>query len=161
MTRPGESPVKISRKPRVIATASVIALTLALSGAVWAGEGATVGWFLQRIAAARNLQATTPAQAERELNLSGVRLSKLDLDKALTEGDIVSVGNALGIKVTTQNPTALSDRKQAESFVVAFGPELGTSGSAKTRDAGGVPNDASDNGKGKKKGHNKSTGEPL
>ena len=153
--------MKTSRETRVIAVASVIALTLALSGAVWAGEGTTVGWFLQRIAAARNLQATTPAQAERDLRASGVGLSKLDLDKPLTEGDIVIVGQSLGINVTTQNPTALSDRRQAESFIVAFGPEVGTSGSAKTRDAGGVPNDASDNGKGKKKGHNKSTGEPL
>ena len=153
--------MKISRETRVVAIASVIALTLPLSGAGWAGEEATVGWFLQRVAAARHLQATTPAQAERELREAGVQLTKLDLNKPLTEGDIVSVGQSLGIKVTTQNPTALSDQRQAQSFIVAFGPEVGTSGSEKTRDAGGIPNEASDNGKGKKKGHNKSTGEPL
>ena len=153
--------MKTSRETRVIAVACVIALTLVLAGAGWAGEGATVGWFLQRIAAARNLPATTPTQAERELRESGVQFATLDLNKPLTEGDIVRVGQSLGIKVTTQNPTSLSDQKQAQSFIVAFGPEVGTSGAAKTRDAGGVPNDASDNGKGKKKGHNKSTGEPL
>jgi len=153
--------VKIIREIRMTAIVSAIGLALIAAGATWADESVTVGWFVQHIAMSRQLPADSPERAVRELKASGVELGNLDFTRRLTEADIVFVGRALGVSVTTQNPAAVSDRRQAEAFLVAFGPEIGSDSSAKTRDEGGDPNPASDNGKGKKKEHNKCTNEPL
>jgi hypothetical protein len=126
-------------------------------------DGATVGWFVGEVAKVRGLTASTEAEAVTALKGSGVALPALDLGKTLTEGDVVAIGRAVGVNTTSQNPTAAFSRTRAQTFLSTFGSEIAGQGdgSATPRDIGGSPNDASNNGKGKKKGHNKSSSEPL
>ena len=126
-------------------------------------DKATVGWFLKEIATARGLSAPTEAGAAQVLRTAGIDVPSLDPAKELTEQDAVAIGESLGVTTTTQNPDATLSRTRARSLLTTLQTEVGSAGdgSATTRDIGGEPNDNSNNGKGKKKGHNKSPSEPL
>jgi len=124
----------------------------------------TVGRFYTQIARAKQLGSADPTSAESSLRGAGYRLPDLALDKTLTEGDVASISQALGLTVTTQRPSAPVNEAQAAAFVSSFGTQLGAKGSANEINGdgtGGVDPGNSGNGKGKKKGHNKSTPEPL
>ncbi|HJQ98727.1 MAG TPA: hypothetical protein VJ826_10475 [Candidatus Polarisedimenticolaceae bacterium] len=126
-------------------------------------DSATVGWFVSEVAKARGLTVATESEAISALKGSGVVLPALDLGKTLTEGDVVAIGHAVGVTTTSKTPNAPFTRTRAQAFLSTFGSEIAGRGddSATPRDIGGSPNDASNNGKGKKKGHNKSSSEPL
>jgi hypothetical protein len=124
-------------------------------------DPATVGWFLRQIASARHLPAGTDADALRSLRGAGLAVPQLDPAKPLTEGDVVAIGSALGVGVTSKSPDAPFDQGHAQAFIASFATEIGAAPSPITpQDVGGNPNPSSDNGKGKKKGHNKSPSEP-
>lgn len=144
---------------RIGAFAAGAALVLAAQ-AYAASPAVTIGSFLEKIAAARHLPAATAQDAVRSLRNAGVAIPNLDVNATLTEGSVVAIGNALGVTVTTRSPEAPFDQAHVDSFLQAFGPQIGGSDTPSTRDQGGSPNPNSDNGKGKKKGHNKSTSEP-
>ena len=126
-------------------------------------EAATVGWFLKEIASARGLSAPSEAGAAQVLKAAGIAVPALDPTKTLTEGDVVAIGRSVGFTTTTQTPGASLTRTRARSVLTTFQSEIGGSGDGANapRDAGGEPNENSNNGKGKKKGHNKSPSEPL
>ncbi len=145
-------------------TAFTLAFTIGTSTDSFAaenGEQATVGWFLQQIAVARQVPAASEKDAQRALSDPGANVSGLGLSKPLTEADAVLVGRALGVNVTTRSPDATLDQTRAKALAVSFGALSGPDEPVTTHDAGGNPNDSSDNGKGKKKGHNKSESEPC
>ena len=143
--------------------AAVLLVAATASFAAPQGEKATAGWFLKEIATARGLSAPTEAEAAQVLKAAGIAVPSLDPAGELTEKDAVAIGNALGFKTTTQYPDATLSRARANALLVSFQADVTGSedSSASTRDAGGQPNPNSDNGKGKKKGHNKSPSEPL
>jgi hypothetical protein len=152
----------VRMKARFLAAAfSAAALLIPVAAAK--DDGATVGWFVSEVAKVRGLNVSSEAGAVTALKSSGVALPALDLTKALTEGDVVAIGSAVGVKTTSQTPDALFTRSRAQTFLSTFGSEIAGrgDGSATPQDIGGAPNDASNNGKGKKKGHNKSSSEPL
>jgi len=124
----------------------------------------TVGKFYRELAQAKHLESVDAASAEANLRGAGFNLPQLALGKSLTEGDMTSISNALGITVTTQRPAELISESQLNTYMASFGSQLGASKTAtanpyQTYSQGGDPGN-SGNGKGKKKGHNKSTSEP-
>jgi hypothetical protein len=81
--------------------------------------------FVMRIAAEKNLAASTGTAAVGSLRQAGYKLPALNLDSALTEGDVVGISNALGIRVTTTQPGALFTESQADGYFAAFSSEIG------------------------------------
>ena len=138
----------------LIAVLAVAAVALpALAGNV------TVGNFYTEIAKAKQLTAVDGASAEASLRAAGYQLPVLALGKTLTEGDVSSISGVLGLRVTTTRPTEPVSDSQMAQFVGSFGSQLGKTPYT-IKSQGGDPGN-SGNGKGKKKGHNKSPSEPL
>lgn len=133
----------------------------AMVAPVFAG-GVTVGRFYSELARAKHLAFADAASAESNLRGAGYNLPKLALDKDLTEGDLTSISTALGLAVRTERPSQLVGETQMNTFMAAFGSHVGT-----PAERGDSPfqTDAlppqSGKGKGKKKGHHKSTSEPI
>lgn len=154
---------RVNRFGLIAVLAVVAAVAPAFAGNV------TVGRFYTEIAKAKQLTAVDASSAEASLRAAGFRVPDLALGKTLTEGDVTSISSALGIKVTTSRPTELVTESQMGQFMNSFGSQL-SSPSLKGGDVtknpygvnslGGDPGN-SGNGKGKKKGHNKSTSEPI
>jgi hypothetical protein len=140
--------------------AAAALLGAALFGGVALAKSATVGEFLVEIAKAKSLSAADPATARAALTASGVVLPPLALDKALTEGDVVRIGGAVGVPVTSSNPTASFDASQVDGFIATFGKTLTGSGDSSV-DPFAHPNPGTDKGRGKKKGHHKSPSDPV
>lgn len=145
---------------------AVLAFGVAFAPA-FAGN-ATVGDFYTKLAQAKHLTAADAASAEAGLRGAGFNLPQLALGKSLTEGDMTSIANALGLSVTTQRPTQPIGESQVDAFITTFGSQLGApalpdGGQPRIygEGTGGVDPGNSGNGKGKKKGHNKSSSEPL
>ena len=137
-------------------------------------DSATVGWLLREIAITRGLSAPTEAGAAQVLKAAGVALPSLDPAKSLTEQDVVAIAKSFGIDAKTRNPNAPFTKSRGRLFLSAFGNEIGSVGDqGVTRQGGGNgngtgPGNGNGNGppfdpfsKGKKKGHNKSTSEPI
>jgi len=122
----------------------------------------TVGRFYTQLAQAKHLVSVDAASAEASLRGAGFNLPGLALDKSLTEGDMTAISTSLGLAVTTERPTQLISESQLNTFMASFGNQLGlqkapTANPFQTLD---LP-PQSGNGKGKKKGHHKSTSEPI
>jgi uncharacterized membrane protein (DUF441 family) len=123
----------------------------------------TVGRFYTELAQAKQLVSVDAASAEASLRGAGFDLPKLSVDKSLTEGDMTSISNALGVAVTTQRPSQPISESQLSTFMSSFGKQI----SAPVRGVNPFQTDSqsgdpgsSGNGKGKKKGHHKSSSEP-
>lgn len=117
----------------------------------------TVGQFLSEVAKAKNLAAADGATAAASLKAVGVNLPALDLNRPLTEGDVAAIASAVGLKVTTSNPSAQFSQSQVETFLSSFATDLGRNP---------APPEATPRGEkpppgGWKKGHNKSQTEPI
>jgi type II secretory pathway pseudopilin PulG len=153
---------RVNRFGLIAVLAVVAAVAPAFAGNV------TVGRFYTEIAKAKQLTAVDASSAQASLRAAGFSVPDLALGKALTEGDVTSISNALGIKVTTSRPTELVTESQLGQFMNSFGSQLSTPGLKggnlsnpySVNSIGGDPGN-SGNGKGKKKGHNKSTSEPI
>jgi len=141
----------------VLAVGTVVAPAFAAS--------VTVGQFYTQLAQANHLVSADAASAEANLRGAGFNLPKLALGKSLTEGDMTSISNALGVAVTTERPSELISESQLNTFMASFGSQLGGAkigaNPYQTYSQGGTDPGNSGNGKGKKKGHNKSTLEPI
>ena len=120
----------------------------------------SVGRFYTELAQAKHLVSVDAASAEANLRGAGFNLPKLALDKSLTEGDMTAISNALGLTVTTQKPSQLISESQLNTFMSSFGSQLGTKVGGNAYETQTLP-PQSGNGKGKKKGHHKSTTEPI
>ena len=130
----------------------------------------TVGRFYTELAKAKHLSAVDATSAEANLRSAGFRLPSLGLDKTLTEADVAAISTSLGLTVTTTRPTSVVSEAQMNQFVDSYGTQLGAPRmklNPTTPGSGINPNDVegdpgnSGNGKGNKKGHNKSTSEPV
>ena len=139
----------------LIAVLAVAAVVPAFAGNV------TVGRFYTEIAKAKQLGAVDAPSAEASLRAAGYQLPNLALGKTLTEGDVSSISGVLGLRVTTTRPTEPVSDSQMAQFVGSFSSQLGKSGTPYTINSQGGDPGNSGNGKGKKKGHNKSPSEPL
>ena len=139
----------------------IAALVVASTGWAASGDVPTVGWFLGEIAGAKHWKVGPDADPAATFRAHGIELPKIDPAKKLTEGDVVAVGGVLGVKLTSQSPAAPFDRARAQSIAASLAAGTGRNQPARPLDIGGTPNDNSDNGHGKKKGHNKSSSEPL
>jgi len=151
---------------------AITMLGVLTAGAVLApafAADATVGGFYTRLAHAKKLNAASPAESEASLRGAGYSLPSLGLDKALTEGDVASIAGVLGLKVTTNHPQSAVNDTQLDSFVTTFDAQLQAGSKTPNpspyqidgQGTGGTDPGQSGNGKGKKKGHNKSPAEPL
>jgi len=123
----------------------------------------TVGNFYAKLAQTKHLGVGDGASAEANLRGAGFDLPKLALDKGLTEGDVTSIANSLGLAVTTHRPSQPFSESQADAFMTAFGSQIGARavpGGGELQiygqGTGGTDPGNSGNGKGKKKGHHKS-----
>ena len=121
----------------------------------------TVGRFYTQLAQAKHLVSVDAASAESSLRGAGFNLPRLALDKSLTEGDMTAISTSLGLAVTTERPTQLISEAQLNTFMASFGSQLSLpkSGTNPFQTYDLPPQ--SGNGKGKKKGHHKSTSEPI
>jgi hypothetical protein len=145
---------------------AVLAVGMAVAPA-FAGD-VTVGHFYTEIAQAKRLVSSDSASAEANLRGAGFNLPELALEKSLTEGDMASISSTLGLAVTTERPSQLISESQMNTFMASFGSQIGApkskagAGSFQTEGdgTGGTDPGNSGNGKGQKKGHNKSRSEP-
>jgi hypothetical protein len=127
----------------------------------------TVGRFYTELAHAKHLVSVDAASAQGNLRRAGFNVPELALDKSLTEGDLTSISNALGLAVTTQQPSRPISESQLNTFMVSFGGQLkapavqvGDPFQTFGTGTGGIDPGNSGNGKGKKKGHHKSASDP-
>jgi len=124
----------------------------------------TVGRFYTEIAKAKHMVVVDASSAEAGLRGAGIKLPQLSLNKDLTEGDVTAISTALGLAVTTNRPSELVSESQMNTFMSSFGGQLGAGtiqvGDEQTN-APAQPLDDEHGAKGKKKGHNKSTTEPM
>lgn len=112
-------------KIRRLAAVTAAALLTVAAVAPVAAADVTVGTFVQEMARARSLDATDPGTAATALRTVGVALpADLDLSRPLTEGDVVRVARAIGIRVTSSAPDATFDRARMERFMSTFSAEL-------------------------------------
>jgi hypothetical protein len=143
----------------------IAVLAVAAAAAPAFAGNVTVGRFYTEIAKAKHMSAVDAASAEASLRGAGYRLPQLQLSKELTESDVTAISKSLGLSVTTTRPEAPVSETQMNRFMASFGQELVVIGDDPTAPVsptsqGGDPGN-SGNGKGKKKGHNKSVSEPI
>ena len=148
----------------------IAVLAVAAAAAPAFAGNVTVGRFYTEIAKAKHMSAVDAASAEVSLRGAGYRLPELQLNKELTESDVTAISKSLGLSVTTTRPEATVSETQMNRFMASFGQEIGSNSivigpgdetaPASPDSQGGDPGN-SGNGKGKKKGHNKSVSEPI
>lgn len=120
---------------------AVLALILVSAAPVWAANDAgtpkTVGDFLASYARAMNIELPADASADTviaALRASGVKLdSKVDGAKTLTQADVVKIGNANGVRVTTRTPAKSFTSVEIDQFFVTYGPVLAHTSGIPTR----------------------------
>jgi hypothetical protein len=140
-----------------------MAFVVVVSAATAFAGSVTVGRFYTELAQAKRLQAADAATAETSLRAAGYQLPEVALDKNLTEGDMTAIANAMGLSVSTSRPSQAIGETQLDTFMKSFGSQIGAPAVGGGNSLQGRPaNDPgnSGNGKGLKKGHNKSTSEP-
>jgi hypothetical protein len=146
---------------------AVILAALAVCLAPALAAGPSVGELLVKIAEAKNLDAADAATARASLQKVGMKLPALDLDKPLTQGDVVDISNSAGLSLRTSTPNAPVDQDQLITLGNTIGMSLDHPGSG-----GGGDNethsepwdngaDPRTKGKGLKKGLYKSPSEPI
>ena len=125
-----------------LAALAVMVLVMTPGGAVAkvadSGATVTVGDFLQSYAKA--LKIELPAQASGDtvmaaLKASGVKLDAgVDPSKALTQGDVVKIGKANGLRLTTNQPEAAFTTEEVDQFFTSYGYTQTMSQSGKEMD---------------------------
>jgi len=126
----------LRQSPFLIRTAGLLSI-VALSASLAFGQPAatsesvlTVGDFLLQYA--RSVHVALPTNASPEIALAALQAVKalpgetLALNKPLTHGDVVRVGRAAGIKITTKTPDKQFSRPEADMFFETFGGVLAT-----------------------------------
>jgi len=148
-----------------IGTVAVALLMAAVLVAPALAANKSVGEFVQDLARHKNLNASDAQTAFESLQSVGIRLpAKLDMNKALTEGDVAEISRSVGLNVTTSNPDATFDSDKSVRFFQSFGGEIGASGGDYPHSDGeygfpgngnGPPFDPWSKGKGKGRGKGK------
>jgi len=155
-----------------IGLALVTCAAVSLPSPARAGD-LTVGEFLVKFVSLKDPSAVDFNAARTRLRAAGVVLPPLDPAKALTQGDVVAIGNAAGFRLTTHDPAAPFGPSDTQTFLAVFGRQIQTiggsgSGTQSPMDApgggqgggqGGGPQGGNGNGQGGNgngQGHNKS-----
>lgn len=144
--------------------ALVAGMALVVSVTAVSAAQVLVGDFLVQVARAKNIAAADAVSAERGLRAAGINLPRLDFGKALTEGDVVNIANAVGVQVTTTRPTTPFTQTQVDSFLLTFGSDLGglpKEPNPSPNNGRGTTKPDPQPGKGLSKGHYKSPSEPI
>jgi hypothetical protein len=146
-----------------LAALAVMALMMIPSGAIAnvgdRGATVTVGDFLQSYAKA--LKIELPANAGNDtvvaaLKASGVKLdADIDPAKPLTQGEVVKIGKANGLRLTTNKPEAAFTPEEVDQFFTSYGYTQNAGQSATDLDR-----DAESRRKRKKKKKKKKTKSP-
>jgi hypothetical protein len=144
-----------------VVAAVLIALAMLAAPALAAGQDLTVGKFLIEIAKVRQLDAVDAMTARNSLANVGIRFGNLDLDKDLTQGDVVLISTAAGLPMSTSTPEAPFDNEQMSIFISTFGPELDRSNDTATTNGDKPRVDPRTKGNGLKKGLYKTPSEPI
>lgn len=118
------------QSPNLIRTVSLLSI-LALSGALAFGQPAgsadsalTVGDFLLQYA--RSVHMALPPNATPEIAKEALQAVKAlpdetpALSKPLTHGDVVKLGRAAGLKITSKTPEKAFSRPEADMFFETF-----------------------------------------
>jgi hypothetical protein len=84
----------------------------------------TVGRFYTELAQAKQLKSTDAASAEANLRGAGFNLPQLALEKSMTQGDMTSISNAIGVAVTTQRPGESINESQFNTYMASFGGQI-------------------------------------
>ena len=161
-----------------IVLAMAILLIVTMAAPAFAAVDVTVGSLLQEIAKLNNLPAVDGDVAMQSLRAAGMNIPALVTRKALTEGDVVSISEVIGLNLSTKDPESVFSRAQLDGFLDSFGDELDVNdiadnglpgaGDEQTPAPAGHGNGSGNSkgadpltkGKGKKKGHNRSPSEP-
>ena len=88
------------------------------------GATVTVGDFLQSYAKALKIELPDGASADTviaALKASGVKIEGVDPAKALTQGDVVRIGKANGLRLTTTKPEAAFTADEVDQFFTSYG----------------------------------------
>jgi hypothetical protein len=110
---------------RIAKRLAAVAFALALFVPALAAND-TVGSFVQRMAQAKNLNATDARIAADSLAAVGVHLpANLDYNERLTEGDVTKIARAAGLNVTTNRPDAVFGGDQVDQFFLTFQTDIG------------------------------------
>ena len=136
------------------------ALTMFGSAALAANSPVTVGDFLTAYAKAMKIElpaSTTPDAVAAALKASGVKLdSGLQFSQTLTQADVVKIGRANGLKLTTHAGEAPLTSIELDQFFAAYGATLANAGGGSRVAASdlppGDPENHANTDKGKKKG---------
>jgi len=150
--------------------AIVLLTLLALTLPATASDETNVGSLVQRLAQAKNVDATDARIAVDSLRDVGVELpADLDLAARLTEGEVARISRSIGLNVSTNRPEALFSKNQLDRFFESFQVELALrsdtpAGGGLRPNAEGRSFDPFTKGKGgmkgKKKGHGSAPTEP-
>lgn len=147
------------KKFRVISGVAAGLVALALAAPAAAAD-LTVGHFFVEVAKAKDLSFTDAASARDAIVADGTRVPSIDINKTLTQGDVVRLSSALGLNLRSSTPDALFTDGDMTAFVSAFAPEIG--GDEDYATEGDKPKvDPREKGKGKKKGLFRSPSEPI
>lgn len=123
----------LRRSPKLIRTASFVAIltmSAALSFGLPANSNAnlTVGDFLLQYA--RSVHIVLPPDATPELALATLQAVRalpgdnLSLSRTLTHGDVVRLGRAAGLKITSSTPDKIFGKAEADMFFETFSSVL-------------------------------------
>lgn len=148
----------------------MIAVALAFP-AVASEAQVTVGDFLMRVAAARDLPAADASQALRSLRASGVGVPALDLAAPLTQGAVVRLSGAIGLALRSSSPHSKFSSEQVDRYFVTFSDVVGDGDITPSESGNGEPGpyprpnenaaDPLTKGKGKHKGIPVSPSDPI
>jgi hypothetical protein len=134
---------------RLGAIAVAALMVVAMVAPALAASEVTIGRFVQELALHKNLNAMDVPTAVDSLRVVGIRLpAELDMDARLTEGAVVSVSRAIGLRVTTSNPNTPFDESQVESFFFALGEQVNDDDSEIITDTDSPYNQGNGNGNG-------------
>ncbi len=138
-------------------------VALAVCVPVMAANTVSVGDFVVELARVKGLAASNVAEAMASIESTGVKLPVADFDRTLTQGDVVAIGNAAGLNLSSSTPEAAFTGAQVDAFLVSLAPELGATDGDDSTDGAYNDNgaDPRTKGKGKKKGLFRSPSEPM
>lgn len=139
----------------------LVALTLCVPAL--AADVVTVGDFVMELARVRGFAVSDAAHAKVLIESTGITLPTSDFDRLLTQGDVVAIGNASGLRLSSSTPEVTFTGDEVAAFLVSLAPELGATDGGNSTDGAYNDNgaDPRTKGKGKKKGLFRSPSAPI
>ena len=139
---------------KMIAWGAAVLVAFAVFTPVAADSRVTVGDFVMELARVKGFTPSSAVDARASVVSAGIAIPVVDLDRTLTQADVVAIGNAAGLELTSSTPEAAFTGDEVSAFLVSFAPELGATDGDNATDGAYNDNgaDPRTKGKGKKKG---------